>query len=159
MGKGDNRRPSSIPKEEYDENFESVFGKKKLNIWEDKDADLGTGEGDSSGSGPDHNVSGESTGRPDPATEESLEEATCCAESRTICPDDHVYNCPKCGRRITAYETGGGEGFYWAECGRTPLCPTKWILYSDDGDKQGLKTWDEIKSEGTVRTSEEEMES
>ena len=37
MGKGDNRRPSSIPKAEYDENFESIFGKKKLNIWEDKD--------------------------------------------------------------------------------------------------------------------------
>ena len=158
MGKGDNRRPSSIPKEEYDENFESVFGKKKLNIWEDKDADLGTGEGDSSGSGPDHNVSGESTGRPDPATEESLETETCCAESRTIAESDEAHNCPKCSRRITSDNIGGGEGFYFAVCG-THSCSTNWILYSDNGDKQGLKTWEEIKSEGTVRTSEEEMES
>lgn len=158
MGKGDNRRPSSIPKAEYDENFESIFGKKKLNIWEYKDADLGTGEGDSSGSGQDHNVSSESTGRPDPATEESLETETCCAESRTICPDDHIYNCPKCGHRVTAYDIGGGDGFYWAECYDLG-CPTKWLLYSDDGAKRGLQTWEEIKSEGTVRTSEEEMES
>ena len=43
MGKGDNRRPSSIPKAEYDENFESIFGKKKLNIWEDKDEEAREG--------------------------------------------------------------------------------------------------------------------
>ena len=158
MGKGDNRRPSSIPKAEYDENFESIFGKKKLNIWEDKNADLGTGEGDSSGSGQDHNVSGESTGRPDPATEQPLEEATCRAESRTICPDDHIYNCPKCERRIDSYDIKGGTGFYWAECGDY-TCGAKWILCSDDGGRRGFRTWDEVKSEGTVRTSEEEMES
>lgn len=33
MSKGDNRRPSSVSKEEYDKNFEALFGKKKLNIW------------------------------------------------------------------------------------------------------------------------------
>lgn len=37
MSKGDNRRPSSVSKEEYDENFEALFGKKKLNIWENPD--------------------------------------------------------------------------------------------------------------------------
>lgn len=32
MGKGDNYRP--VDKEKFDANFERVFGKKKLNIWE-----------------------------------------------------------------------------------------------------------------------------
>ena len=104
-------------------------------------------------------MSGESTGRPDPATEEPLEEATCRAESRIIAESDEAYNCPKCGRRISSsYAIGGGEGFYFAMCETYP-CSAKWILYSDDGDRRGLKTWDEVKSEGTVRTSEEEMES
>ena len=103
-------------------------------------------------------MSGESTGRPDPATEEPLEEATCRAESRTICPDDHIYNCPKCERRVDSYDIKGGTGFYWAECGDY-TCGAKWILCSDDGGRRGFRTWDEVKSEGTVRTSEEEMES
>jgi len=45
MGKGDVRRPSSIPKKEYDENFVSIFGEKKLNIWEEKDEDKSEREG------------------------------------------------------------------------------------------------------------------
>jgi hypothetical protein len=37
MSKGDWRRPSSIPKDQYDKNYEAVFGKKKLNVWENPD--------------------------------------------------------------------------------------------------------------------------
>jgi len=35
MSKGDWRRPSSVPKSEYDANFEAVFGVKKLNVMSD----------------------------------------------------------------------------------------------------------------------------
>jgi hypothetical protein len=37
MGKGDNRRPSSVSKEEYDNNFEAIFGKKKLNLMDQEE--------------------------------------------------------------------------------------------------------------------------
>ncbi len=37
MGKGDKRRPSQVPTEEYDRNFEAIFGQKKLNVWEPDD--------------------------------------------------------------------------------------------------------------------------
>lgn len=36
-GKGDHRRPSSVPKQVFDQNFEAVFGPKKLNIMSDED--------------------------------------------------------------------------------------------------------------------------
>jgi len=36
-GKGDKRRPCFVSKEQYDRNFEAVFGKKKLNVMSDKD--------------------------------------------------------------------------------------------------------------------------
>jgi hypothetical protein len=35
MGKGDNPRP--VDKSRYDNNFEAIFGEKKLNVWEDAD--------------------------------------------------------------------------------------------------------------------------
>lgn len=37
MGKGDWRRPSNIPKDEYDQKFEAVFGPKKLNVMSDEE--------------------------------------------------------------------------------------------------------------------------
>lgn len=37
MGKGDHRRPHSVSKEEFDANFERVFGVKKLNIMSPED--------------------------------------------------------------------------------------------------------------------------
>jgi len=37
MGKGDSRRPCFVPKAQYDKNFETVFGKKKLNVMSDED--------------------------------------------------------------------------------------------------------------------------
>jgi hypothetical protein len=37
MSKGDWKRPCSVPKEQYDANFEAVFGKKKLNVMADED--------------------------------------------------------------------------------------------------------------------------
>lgn len=37
MGKGSGRRPCQVPKEQYDKNFEAVFGKKKLNVMSDED--------------------------------------------------------------------------------------------------------------------------
>lgn len=51
MGKGDNYRP--VDKEKYDESFERVFGKKKLNVWEDAPPKDGTVEGDSEADRPD----------------------------------------------------------------------------------------------------------
>jgi hypothetical protein len=35
MGKGDTTRPSHVSKEKYDDNFEAVFGRKELPLWED----------------------------------------------------------------------------------------------------------------------------
>lgn len=37
MSKGDWTRPCAIPKEEYEENFMSIFGEKKLNVMSDED--------------------------------------------------------------------------------------------------------------------------
>lgn len=37
MGKGSKRRPCQVPKEQYDKNFEAVFGKKLLNVMSDED--------------------------------------------------------------------------------------------------------------------------
>jgi len=37
VGKGDNRRPCLVPKEQYNQNFESVFGTKKLNVMSEEE--------------------------------------------------------------------------------------------------------------------------
>ena len=141
MSKGDNRRPSSIPKEEYDENFESIFGKKKLNIWEDKDDELTTGDGNHSCGGENPGVSEEPVGRPDPEAVPPTKGETSCAETRQIVSDDKHYGCPVCGTRLTSWDIGGGDGFYHAQCG---ACSTKWILFSDTGERRGLRTWEEV---------------
>ncbi len=93
MAKGDSKRPSSIPREEYEENFKAIFGEKKLNLWEDKDDDLGTGEGDNSCGGPDNNVPKEPDGQPDPKTVPPTE-------------TEKQRPCPHCGN--LEYAAGGG---------------------------------------------------
>lgn len=37
MGKGDWRRPSQVPKQVFEDNFEAVFGTKKLNVMSDEE--------------------------------------------------------------------------------------------------------------------------
>lgn len=37
MGKGDGRRPTLIPKEQADANWDAVFGPKKLNVMSDEE--------------------------------------------------------------------------------------------------------------------------
>lgn len=49
MSKGDWRRPSSVPKDEYDQKFEAVFGPKKLNVMSDEDRQGLRGENETGG--------------------------------------------------------------------------------------------------------------
>lgn len=50
MGKGSTRRSCQVPQDVYERNFESVFGKKKLNVMSDDDRDQEVG-GDTAAEG------------------------------------------------------------------------------------------------------------
>lgn len=77
MGKGDWYRP--VDRDRYADNYDRIFGSKKLNVWEDKDevpGDTGDGEKDREGCGQAPNVPQESRGDSDSGTEGTVEKAS-----------------------------------------------------------------------------------
>ena len=101
MSKGDNKRPSSISKEEYDANFEAAFGKKEIRTWKDAP---GSEQGDQSSGG---SLDGNQPGR----RSQELQDQD--GHSNPEAPDPvEGETCPHCGS--TNYSPGGG---YFDCCG------------------------------------------
>lgn len=97
MGKGSWVRPRRISREQYSENFERIFGAKKLNDEEDADGIQGnTGDGarDQADSGRDSDVLQEPDGPSDPQAAGPVEPPLCGNCGNWGCP----FGCPSCGR-------------------------------------------------------------
>ncbi len=112
MGKGDWVRPRRISREQYGENFECIFGVKKLNNEEDADGiqgNTGNGARDQADSGRDPNVLQEPDGPSDSQAAEPVEPPPC-----GNCGDQgYPLGCPTCNRKherplSTAYWTYSG---------------------------------------------------
>jgi hypothetical protein len=90
MGKGDNYR--KVDKVKFDESFERVFGKKKLNVWDSPPGKEGLsdpGDGNQSRSGPDHSpIKGPEIGRIDPKVEVATEKTTAQEDRENQKPHD-----------------------------------------------------------------------
>lgn len=90
MGKGDHTRPSSVSKEEYDANFEAVFGKKKLNVWENPPRIHAVDEEDRADGGQLDEVLEEPGGQPHREASETVEGAWCpCCCNGKVVQDPH----------------------------------------------------------------------
>lgn len=104
MGKGDWVRPRRISREQYSENFERIFGAKKLNDEEDADGiqgGAGDGARDPADSRRDPNVLQGPDGQPDPQATEFVEPPPCGNSRHPLDTDYWAYsgyrgefNCP-----------------------------------------------------------------
>jgi ribosomal protein S27AE len=83
-----------VSKEEYDDNFEAIFGEKKLNVWENPPR---IDEGDRPDGGQTVGVPEGPDGSLDSQTQEPAKETGCPCCGKTLWPDGtDRWWCPSC---------------------------------------------------------------